>query len=419
MVSAASPSPAPSVRIKQAVFRSDLGRSKKVNEDGVLSLNKVPLWAVADGTGGPEPARIALTVLKDDAAQLAAKNAAVAASPSSTARLAVGRFLEALFKKANAAVFDAAEAITDRRIATTLVAVTIVGQHAFVAHVGDSRVYLLRQGKLRCLTNDHTLAAMQLRRGDITEDEFKTSPFRRTLAQAIGMSPALDVDVLETRLLPGDTLVVTSNGLNRALSDAAIEACLAVDGSADQRADLLVAKVHDCGAPDNTTFVLVETEGGERRAARPEDLEAMARTSFIFRHLGDAEWHQMQPYLELVEVRAGDVLCRHGEPPIGCGVLASGQLETEQAAGERRKVDPGFSFGALALASNEVGYESVKAAKDSVIYLLTRARLAEIHRLNPALGGTLTLALLEQLGNRLATLTSRLGHILDAANGKF
>lgn len=419
MVSAATPPTAPpSVRIKHSVFRSDLGRTKKVNEDGVLSLSKVPLWAVADGTGGPEPARIALTALKDEAAQLGHKNAAVATSPSSSARLGVGRFLEALFKKANAAVLDAAEAITDRRIATTLVAVTIVGQHAFVAHVGDSRVYLFRQGKLRCLTNDHTLAAMQLRRGDITVDEFKTSPFRRTLAQAIGMSPAIEVDVLETRLLPGDTLVVTSNGLNRALSDAAIEACLAAEGSADQRADLLVAKVHDCGAPDNTTFVLVELDGGERRATRAEDLEAMARTSFLLRELGDAEWHQMQPYLELVEVRAGEVLCRHGEAPIGCGVLAAGQLETEKAAGERQKIDPGFSFGALALASDDVGYETVHALRDSVLYVLTRPRLAELQRLNPALGGVLTLSLLEHLGNRLATLTSRLGHILDAANGK-
>lgn len=420
MVSAASSSPT-SIQLKAAVYRSDVGRARKTNEDGVLSLSKVPLFAVADGTGGPEPARVALTVLKDEAANLAARNAVVAAVPSSSSRLAVGRFLESLFSKANTAVFDVGEQIRDRRIAATLCAATIVGPHAFVAHVGDSRAYLLRQGELRCLTNDHTLAALQLRRGDITPEEFQTSPFRRTLAQAIGMSPVLEVDLLELRLLPGDLLIVTSNGLNRALSDDAIMACLMAEGSADARADLLIEKVHAAGAPDNTTFILIEIEGAERqrqRPQRPHDREGAARKTFLFSGLSNTEWHQIQPYLELVDAAPGDVLCRAGQAPIGFGAVADGRFKVELSGGEVRTVAPSEYFGALALASDGPALETVTALDAGALYVLTRPRFEEIVRLNPVLGGKLTLSLLESLGNRLGTLTTRLGHILDAANGK-
>lgn len=428
MVSAAPPIPPPPVRIKSAVYRSDVGRARKTNEDGVLSLTKVPLWAVADGTGGPEPARVALTVLKDNSAQLAAKNADVEVNANTTSRLAVGRYLESLFAKANVAVFEASEELASRRIATTLCAATIVGQHAFVAHVGDSRAYLYRHGALRCLTNDHTIAALQLRRGDITASEFKTSPFQRTLAQAIGMSPALEVDVLELRLHPGDVLIVTSNGLNRALSDADISACLASEGDVEARADLLVRTVHDRGAPDNTTFILIETEGPPARKAptgpapapeaNAQPHEAAARACFLFKNLTDAEWFQVQPYLEFIEAATGQVLVSSGEASLGFGVVAAGRLKTTYDGIETREVSAGGHFGTLALATDGPSHETVIALEPTIVHTLSKPRFGEVVRLNPTLGGKLTLSLLESLGNRLGVLTSRLGQLLDVANGR-
>lgn len=421
-----------SVKIRSAVYRSDVGLARKTNEDGVLSLSKVPLYAVADGTGGPEAGRVALTVLKDLAAELAAKNADVASSPTSTSRLAVGRFLENAFAKANSAVHEAADKIRDRRIATTLVAATFVTDHAFVAHVGDSRAYLLRGNRLRCLTNDHTLAAMQLRRGDITADDFETSPFKHALAQALGMSPALDVDLLELRLAPGDQLLVTSNGLTRALSDELIQACLEADGDADFRADLLIKKTHEKGAPDNTTFVLVTFEGQQDRARATGPgrdgaasanrdavtLERVARRSFLFRDLSDADWHQILPYLEVLEVQTGQALETIGENPLGFAAVTAGRLRLEQVGGEVKELGPTGHFGALYLATEVTAQETAVALEPTQVYALSRPRFLEISRLNPSLGSRLTLTLLEALGNRLGVLTTRIGQVMDAANGK-
>ncbi len=428
------------VTVKAAIYRSDLGRSKKTNEDGVLAMSKVPLWAVADGTGGVEPARIALMTLKEHAGQLAAKNLDVAASPSSASRLAVGRHLEAMFAKANIAVSEASETLPDRRIATTLCAATIVGQHAFIAHVGDSRAYLFRGGSLRCLTNDHTLAALQLRRGDITASEFATSPFQRTLSQAIGMSPALEVDLLELRLHPGDKLIVTSNGLNRALPDDTICRCLLADGDAEDRADLLIQKVNERGAPDNTTFILIEmdgpvqprrdapnsrtsdrpiTDGTDQSRTRAVDLEHNVRNCFLFQGLSDTEWLQIQPYLEVLETAPRRApLCQIGQNALGFCVLASGRIQVDLPGGETRITGPGEHFGTLALATEGPAQETAVVLEPSLVYVLSKARFAEILRLNPTLGGRLTLSLLESLGNRLGILTARIGQVLDAANGR-
>lgn len=419
--------PSSSVRIKSAVYRSDVGRSRKTNEDGVLSLSKVPLYAVADGTGGPEAGRVALTVLKDQSPHLAAKNADVAASPTTTSRLAVGRFLDAIFTKANAAVHEAADQIRDRRIATTLCAVTIVNDHAFVAHVGDSRAYLLRARELRCLTNDHTLAALQVRRGDITPAELKTSPFRHTLSQALGMSPALEVDLLELRLAPGDQLLITTNGLTRALNDELIHACLEIDGEPEARADLLIKKTHEHGAPDNTTFVLVTFEsahksslaiGKSTNTGRNDERERVARRSFLFRDLTDSEWHQILPYLEVIEARPGEPLERIGESALGFAVVTGGRFRVDQVGGETKELGATGHFGALYLANDVAAQETVVALEPSQVYALSRPRFAEVLRLNPVLGGKLTLTLLEALGNRLGVLTTRIGQVLDAANGK-
>lgn len=417
--------PSSSVRIKSAVYRSDVGRTRKTNEDGVLSLGKVPLYAVADGTGGPEAGRVALTTLKEQSPQLAARNADVAAAPTSTSRLAVGRLLESIFAKANAAVHEVAETIRDRRIATTLCAATVVNDHAFVAHVGDSRAYLHRARELRCLTNDHTLAALQVRRGDITPDELETSPFRHTLSQALGMSPALEVDLLELRLAPGDQLLVTTNGLTRALSDELIQACLEADGEPEHRADLLIKKTHEHGAPDNTTLILVTFESAHKvvgaartNGARADELERIARRSFLFRQLTDADWYQILPYLEVIEARQGEHLERLGEAALGFSIVTSGRLRSEAVGGEVRELKPSGHFGALYLATEVAAQETVVALEPSQLYVLSRPRFAEILRLNPVLGSRLTLTLLEALGNRLGVLTTRIGHVLDAANGK-
>jgi len=415
------------LRLESAVYRSIRGSKRDTNEDGVLCLSQVPLFAVADGTGGREPARVALTALERERTTLAEKNARVRDDASTTSRLALGRFLEAAFARANGEVFEAARRIPGRRIATTLCAATVVGSHAFVAHVGDSRAYLWREGRLRRLTNDHTLAARQLDRGAIGPDAYAASPLRFSLAQALGMSRALEVDLLELHLFPGDHLLLTTDGLTRALSEEVIAACLAEGEAPDASADRLIAAVNKAGAPDDTSFILIATASDPptraplqepARSLHRVDLDATVRNSFLFADLVDSEWHQIQPYLELVESPAGATLCLAGQAAPGFGVVVQGSLEVQYPSGEVRTIGPGGHFGTLALGSTGTSHESLSSIEPSRVYLLSRPRFLELVRLKPILGSRLTLNLLETLGQDLALVTARLGQVVDAANGK-
>ncbi len=405
------------IKIRRAVHRSDVGKQRRTNEDGVLCLAKIPLFAVADGTGGREASRAALTVLHEESPQLVARGAEVAANPNTASRLAIGRFLEGVFANANAAVHAAAEKTNDRRIATTLVAASIVGPFAYVAHVGDSRAYLLRQGELRCLTNDHTLAALQLRRGDITPAEYQTSPFRRTLSQALGVTPALEVDIAELQLVPGDTLLIATNGVSRAVADETIALALR-EPDADKAADALMQRVFDAGAPDNATFIIIQTEAALRSPVRSDGLEQAVRQSFLYRTLTGTEWLQLGPYLEVLEAKPGEIVRRTGEPALGLCAIAGGRISLTQHSGETYALGAGDHFGALALATDGPELETATATETTWLYVLTRARFKDLVRANPALSARLTFALLETLGNRLGTMTTRLGQILDAVHGR-
>ncbi len=406
------------MRIKRAVYLSEQGSQRKTNQDGLLCLNRVPLFAVADGSGGLSAARTALMVLKDQSVHLSARNAAVASNPNTTTRLALGRFFESAFDQANAALHDASEGRTTG-LASTMVAATVVGSYAFIAHVGDSRAYLLRNRRLRCLTNDHTLAALQLRRGDISADEYLTSPFRSALSQALGVSTTLEVDVAEIHLMPSDVLLLCTNGVHRFVSEDVMHKALsAARDDLEGASKRLMKTVIDAGAPDNASVVLIATEPEAESNVPVEDLEAAVREVFLFKQLSEPAWLRVWPYLEEIRCKTGEVVVRAGDPADAMHFVAAGSVVVEQSTLEHREIGPRGHFGALTLASGARQLDDVTALEPTILYVLTRERFQQLVAQHPALGTGLALTLLEALGGRLGVLTSRLALIIEAVHGQ-
>ncbi|TNF26618.1 MAG: cyclic nucleotide-binding domain-containing protein [Deltaproteobacteria bacterium] len=403
------------MRIRQAVYLTEQGAQRRSNQDGVLSLNKVPLYAVADGAGGSDAARLALLTLKDHGANLSARIEAVASNPSTTTRLAVRHFFQGAFTHANAALREANEGRTSP-LSTTLVAATVVGPYAFLAHVGDSRAYLRRDGTLRCVTADHTLAALQLSRGDITAEDYVDSPFRSTLSRALGMGPSVDVDVAEIHIGPGDVLLLCTNGLHRFADDGEIREAIAHD-DLEGSAQRLIDAVRQRGAPDNVTVMLIAVDAAEREDVTSGQVERALREVFLFRDLSDPEWLQVAPYLEQVDARQGEVIVEADGEADAFYAVASGAVEIVQGS-ERREVGESGYFGTVALASASRQLDTVRALEPTRLFALSRARFEQLVRDQPALGTRLALTALDTLGNRLAVLTTRLAKVIEAAHGE-
>jgi len=397
------------MQIAEAAALSDTGRRMTRNEDAVLERREVPMFVVADGTGGLEPARVCLDVLATHAEALAARGAQVAASPDSGARLAVGRFFEEVFTAAGEAIRKEA---TARGAAEAAVAVvgTVMGRYAYLAHVGNARGYLWRQGRLRCLTLDHTLAMQQLRRGEISVKEFSTSPYRKTLTQALGVSPTLHPDIAEVQLASDDVFLLCSDGLHRAVSDRDVARILTEAPSLAVAAQALVDAANGAGGKDNISAVLF------RVAPAPEDLAASAPIDvgkalgqvFLFKELSEAERLLIAPYFEQQTFEAGEALCVEGDFGDSFFVVVSGKIDITHGEAKLIELGPGDYAGEIALAREGPRTASLTARRRSQVLILSRVRFLELIRRRPRLGARLVMPLLGNVGDRIVDLRSRL-----------
>ena len=231
--------------------RTDIGRVRAHNEDAVLI--EPPLFAVADGLGGHEAGEVA---------SAAAIEALTAVAPGRADAKALARAVRA----ANQAVIEAARAGRGRDgMGTTLTAAVADGSRIAVAHVGDSRAYLLHGGTLQRITRDHSMVADMIEGGTLTEDESRTHPLRSVITRALGTDPNMHADAFEVDAEVGDRLVLCSDGLSGMLTDERIAEVLLVNGDPERAVQALIAEANEQGGHDNISVVVVDIAGGRSR----------------------------------------------------------------------------------------------------------------------------------------------------------
>jgi serine/threonine protein phosphatase PrpC len=232
--------------------RTDVGQVRAGNEDALLILGSV--FAVADGMGGHRGGEVASATALEPLAALDGQH--------------FGGPEEGLAALTAAAV--AANAEVGRRsrsdpelegMGTTLTALLVDGSDAHLVHVGDSRAYLMREGVLVQLTDDHTLVQALIDQGRITRDQASEHPHRSVITRAIGVGTEVEVDGLTLVLADGDVLLLCSDGLTGVVDDDAIAAVLGEHG-ARSAVDELIARANAAGGPDNITVLTLEVRAG-------------------------------------------------------------------------------------------------------------------------------------------------------------
>jgi PPM family protein phosphatase len=246
-----------------AAGSSDVGKVREGNEDALLVKNSV--FAVADGMGGHLAGEVASATALEPIEALDGRvfpDATEAATALTNAVVA-----------ANATVSKLA---TDnplyRGMGTTLTAALLEGRRIHVAHVGDSRAYLLRGGQFSQLTDDHTLVQHLVDEGQITREEAAHHPQRSIITRAIGVSPEVDVDSMTLDLQPGDQLLMCSDGLTGVVEDRVIAELLDRTADPDAAVEELVRLANQAGGPDNITVVLLRYEDPDAEVAAPRTI---------------------------------------------------------------------------------------------------------------------------------------------------
>jgi protein phosphatase len=265
---------------------TDVGKKRRQNEDAIGAVHllanlignradlakKGCLYAVADGMGGHVGGEIASNLavqalflsyyrldndpLSDFKKAVAEANLAVfqAGNGKPTASAVAGEVAE-LSQQINPQ--NNSEEADHSHMGTTLVAALVLGNTLYICNVGDSRIYLLREGKLIQLTRDHSFVGEGLRQGILTKEQARTSPFNNIITRALGLHPQVEADFTEVSLQNQDTFLLCSDGLYRAVDETAIEQALA-KMTPSGAAHYLINAANSAGGPDNISVVIVK-----------------------------------------------------------------------------------------------------------------------------------------------------------------
>jgi PPM family protein phosphatase len=235
------------LRAAETTCKTDTGRQRRDNEDSAFA--RAPVFVVADGMGGAQAGEVASRIAVEAFEQ------GLPDSGSPEERLATR------VREANAQIYERSRADRGRAgMGTTLTAAYVDDTHVAIAHVGDSRAYLFRDGTLQRLTQDHSLVDELVRRGKLTEEQAAEHPQRSIITRALGPEPDVEVDTWTYPARAGDVVLLCSDGLTSMISEERVKAVLVAHDNLDEAGDALIREANEAGGRDNITVVLFRLE---------------------------------------------------------------------------------------------------------------------------------------------------------------
>ena len=252
------------LRVAEHFERSDTGRRRRANEDAFYA--RAPLFAVADGVGGAQAGEVASGIAVEVLQQGLPENGG-----------SVEERLRARVEEANARITELSRADDEHAGMATTLTVAYVGEHELsVAHVGDSRLYRLRDGSFERLTDDHSMVEELVRQGKITPEEADEHPQRSIITRALGREAGVQPDSHTWPARDGDLYLLCSDGLTSMVSEADVAAMVRETPSLERAGRALVDAANAAGGRDNITVVLFRLEEVGPVAASGETTEHAA-----------------------------------------------------------------------------------------------------------------------------------------------
>ena len=242
------------LKATETTVATDVGRQRRDNEDSSYASGSV--FVVADGMGGAQSGEVASKIVVD------AFSSGLPETGTAEERLAV------VVQRANREIHERSRSeAANAGMGTTVTAAYLDGDAIAIAHVGDSRAYLLRGGELRRLTEDHSLVEELVRGGRLTEEEAAEHPQRSVITRALGIEPLVEIDTWTYPLRPGDVVLLCSDGLTSMVSEQQLQRVVVAAPTLNEAAQRLIGAANEAGGRDNITVVLFRVTRAGREDA--------------------------------------------------------------------------------------------------------------------------------------------------------
>jgi serine/threonine protein phosphatase PrpC len=388
---------------------TDVGQRRQRNEDSFHCDVDNGIFIVCDGMGGHSAGDVASRAVVDTLVvgvhrQLKSFRE-LAQGGRDTRRLLLEQ-LRQLVLEANNVVYQQSQANEAYRgMGTTLCIMLVCGETGFIAHVGDSRIYLVRNQQTHQITTDHTVFQELLRAGRVTVEDRKKNPALGALTRAVGVYPTVQVDTLDIDLLPRDVFVLCSDGLHGYLEDFDLSRFLDHTDPVSVSSEL-VEYANRRGGLDNITAVTVrvahdnETSTTLRLRLTLKTLRGLS----LFQHLSYSDLLQVVPACEPVEVPVNTMLMREGEQGDSMYVVIAGEVRVHRGDVELARLGAGRHVGEMALVDHRPRSASVTTTVDSVVIRLERSSFFEVLRNDSVLAVKLLWNIIQTLSATLRTL---------------
>jgi serine/threonine protein phosphatase PrpC/CRP-like cAMP-binding protein len=401
---------------------TDVGRQREHNEDNFLVDKKLGLFVVCDGMGGHAAGEVAsalaVRTLHEEIKREADIIRDYVAGGKGGARVSkrdVLNVLEFAVNRASNRVHgEAAGDPKKRGMGTTLVALLVVGAQAFMIYVGDSRVYLLRDGVLEQLTEDHTVRNELIKKKKMSREQVEKIAQKNAITRAVGVYEHAEPDTLVLDLVAGDRFLLCSDGLCGYFEeDLETLGRLLSNPDADAATRSLIDAANEQGGKDNITAIIVTVgDVTARDLTRAKQLqlkrELLARMP-LFRPLNDREILRVLQVTDVATFQNGERIINEGETGEELYIVLTGQVKVSRGGADLAVFKPGDHFGEMALVRSQPRSATVTSDGASELMLIRRADFFEILRKEHQLAVKLLWQFLGVLADRLAETSRELG----------
>ena len=358
--------------------RTDVGIVRSNNEDAFLVDDTTNLFVVCDGVGGrsagEEASRIACEWIGSRVHAASDRLHSFGGKSPKINRREVGSLLENAISEASGRIRTTAQENPNLSgMATTAAVLLIAGNHAFVAHVGDSRVYLVRHKTMHLLTEDHSLLNDLKRRGRDPDRSHLGAAYQGALTRALGVLNTARVDLLDLELLPGDRFVICSDGVHGAVGETSMQA-IAPHGDVTEAVDMFIDTALQNGGPDNATVIVVDVqqEQAEDRATRVRRrLEALQSIS-MFRYLPYPDLIRVAGVSKEIVIKAGETVFEENAIGESLYVILDGKVGVMKGGAEIAELGAGAHFGEMSLIERTPRSAGIVAKSDLEALLIQR-----------------------------------------------
>jgi len=399
---------------------TDVGKKREHNEDNFLIDKKLSLFVVADGMGGHACGEVASHVAVHEIRNMVESNrplmdAFLRNDGTATPHDVLG-MMEHAVQTACHVIFERGKGEPEKRgMGTTISALLMLGERGFISHVGDSRIYLVRQGQVVQLTEDHSLVNELIRRGKVTKETLGKSPYsayKNAVTRAVGVYETVQVDTIDLEVLPGDQFLLCSDGLHHYLDEPKVIEILAAPHITTIPAQF-VDLANERGGQDNITAVVLRLTPAAADTAdvRTEELTRkveVLKQMPLFRHLTYKEIIRVLNMTEVSDFAIGDDILREGDAGDELYIILKGKVRLHKDGAFITHLTPGSHLGEMALIDR--GPRSVSATADerSRVLILRRREFYEIIRKDPPLSVKLLWSFVQVLADRLRKTTADL-----------